>query len=135
MVPQMELAETMRPIRTLFALIYYGLLPAATFAVEIVVHGPVVRVDPAGATLTLGTRPNPRTVAVEPSAIITVNGARTTLELLPLGGEASLIAEKDLAGNLHATRITVSHDGPAVSAAYPPGSLVAGIVMGIDAGA
>lgn len=125
----------MRPIRMLIALLFFGLLPASTFAVEIVVHGPVLRVDLAAGTLTLGTQPNPRTIAVEPSAVITVNGVRTTLEQLPLRGEAFLVAEKDLAGRLHATQITVSHDGPAFSAAYPPGSSIAGIVMGIDAGA
>jgi len=125
----------MRPIRTLFALLFFGLLPASTFAVEIVVRGPVARVDPVGGTVTLATQPNPRTIPIDPAAVVTVNGTRVTLEQIPLGGEAFLIAEKDLAGRLHATQITVSQDGPAYSAAYPPGSLIAGIVMGVDAGA
>jgi hypothetical protein len=125
----------MRPIRTLFALLFFGLLPASTFAVEIVVRGPIARVDPVGGTVTLATQPNPRTIAVDPAAVVTVNGARVTLEQLPMGGEAFLVAEKDLSGRLHATQITASHDGPAFAAAYPPGSLIAGIVMGIDAGA
>src|SRR5262249_28765654 len=134
-VPRTELAETMRLIRTLVALLLFGLLPARTFAVQIVVRGPVARVDTVGRTVTLATQPNPRTIAIDRAAVVTVNGTRVTLEQIPLGGEASLIAEKDLSGRVHATQIMVSQDGPAYSAAYPPGSLVAGIVMGLDSGA
>jgi hypothetical protein len=119
----------MRSLRNLCAVLWLGLTAATGFAVEVTLRGPVGAVNPRAATLTLNTQPNARTIAVAPTAAITINGKAARLEEIPTGGEAIVIADKDTAGTLRATQITVSRSTPAAPAASP---LLEGSVVGID---
>src|SRR4051794_16334596 len=107
-------------------------IPAVVFAQQITVAGWVDRVDTANSTIMLRTLGNPRTIQIAPDAVVRVNGVAARLNQIPQNGDISITAQKDSNGVLHATQINVRSAIAQPSAAAPAGSIVRGILVGMN---
>jgi hypothetical protein len=106
-------------------------LPIALYAAPVMVGGWVDRVDGAGATLTVRTFGNPRTIQIEPNAVVRLNGKPVQFDQLPRDSQVTITAEKGPDGTLHAVQIDAR--GTAEStASYPTNNTITGRLVALN---